>query len=376
MAKKQEKEIERWVTVNGARVPIFKDGSIGGPKALRDKVKAKVKDSGESKKLKPRPYKSSYYSEDQLKDEKFRKDALDEMKKHERNWSYYPLSERKNISPNGIKELRERIKEIENYNKSSTKNFESMSSIELSSVDLKKLSDDEFSKLHKVVKNKYPDKLGLRSKIIEESNRRFFEQSKKEPGTKKKSSKSDDKIKPYAVYQPEKILGEENRTRLSIKYAKSEKEAIEQYKKDYPKAKDIGIHESKAPEHQKKAEQFQKESTTKEKQISRNKKEADDRNSDKQITEKLNQQKAKALTKKQKGKQAIREAKEALKKYGVSRGMYKDFDKLDDVYKKLSKMYPYEISQEDYETIYSLFKNHGEYNRFFEIHNYKNRKKK
>lgn len=39
MAKKQEKEVERWVTVNGARVPIFKDGSIGGPKELRDKLK-------------------------------------------------------------------------------------------------------------------------------------------------------------------------------------------------------------------------------------------------------------------------------------------------------------------------------------------------
>lgn len=53
MAKKQEKEIERWVTVNGARVPIFKDGSIGGPKALRDKVKAVVKEkSSDGKSLK------------------------------------------------------------------------------------------------------------------------------------------------------------------------------------------------------------------------------------------------------------------------------------------------------------------------------------
>lgn len=53
MAKKQEKEIERWVTVNGARVPIFKDGSIGGPKALRDKVKAVVKEkSSDGKPLK------------------------------------------------------------------------------------------------------------------------------------------------------------------------------------------------------------------------------------------------------------------------------------------------------------------------------------
>lgn len=45
---KQEKEIERWVTVNGARVPIFKDGSIGGPKALRDKIKANQKKKSSS----------------------------------------------------------------------------------------------------------------------------------------------------------------------------------------------------------------------------------------------------------------------------------------------------------------------------------------
>lgn len=39
MANKEEREIERWVTVNGARVPIFKDGSIGGPKALQEAYK-------------------------------------------------------------------------------------------------------------------------------------------------------------------------------------------------------------------------------------------------------------------------------------------------------------------------------------------------
>lgn len=36
---KQEKEVEKWVTMNGVRVPIFKDGSVGGPKAIRDKIK-------------------------------------------------------------------------------------------------------------------------------------------------------------------------------------------------------------------------------------------------------------------------------------------------------------------------------------------------
>ena len=57
MAKKQEKEIERWVTVNGARVPIFKDGSVGGPKAIADKIKksgkkaSKKKDDGSKERL-------------------------------------------------------------------------------------------------------------------------------------------------------------------------------------------------------------------------------------------------------------------------------------------------------------------------------------
>ena len=54
---KQEKEIERWVTVNGVRVPIFKDGSVGGPKAIADKIKkngkkeSKNKDDGSKERL-------------------------------------------------------------------------------------------------------------------------------------------------------------------------------------------------------------------------------------------------------------------------------------------------------------------------------------
>lgn len=46
---KQEKEVERWITVNGARVPIFKDGSVGGPPALRKKVESSLKKKSEKK---------------------------------------------------------------------------------------------------------------------------------------------------------------------------------------------------------------------------------------------------------------------------------------------------------------------------------------
>lgn len=186
MAKKQEKEVEKWVTINGARVPIFKDGSIGGPKELRDKLKAsKDKKSADKKetesfvvdydlqkaldkkdakrakshekyvakkkdnieaakkalkagedtpktkeeakalvdKYKKETEKPKYYTESELKDEKFRKDALEEMNRYERNWSYYSAKEKKNISPNGVKELRARIKEIENYEKASKANI-------------------------------------------------------------------------------------------------------------------------------------------------------------------------------------------------------------------------------------------------------------
>lgn len=182
MAKKQEKEVERWITVNGARVPIFKDGSVGGPKELRDKLKAhsekksskedfviskesadlqlkkdeekylknqkrkasklqKAKDKYEANKEESlkrsiaksqelskqisnndSEYKSKYYAESQLKDEKWRKDALEEMRRYERNWNYYPLKERREISPNGVKDLRARIKDLENYEKASKAN--------------------------------------------------------------------------------------------------------------------------------------------------------------------------------------------------------------------------------------------------------------
>lgn len=105
---------------------------------------------------------------------------------------------------------------------------------------------------------------------------------------------------------------------------------------------------------------------------------AEDITRDKETFRKAKEQEAKVKTRKQTGKQAIRDAKAALKQYGFSARQYgfKDFDKLNEVYSNLSRLYPSQISQEDYETIYNLFKSNGQYNRFFEIRNYHNRKKK
>ena len=53
----------------------------------------------------------------EIEDEQFRKDALAEMRRYKSNWDFYSAKERQNISPNGIKELDARIKEIEDYEK-------------------------------------------------------------------------------------------------------------------------------------------------------------------------------------------------------------------------------------------------------------------
>lgn len=317
---KQEKEIERWVTVNGARVPIFKDGSIGGPKALRDKVQKKIdndpanktdhsmieadnkkaekesnikkyKEKGSLRKQQENEIKKkvdnitgknikwldynikqqglgmeSADMEDIKRDAKFmngekvslydkagneyrgtfnvyndggmevvdikkewhnrkptdthstgveddtkekqisrnKKEADDRNNQVSDRVKSYQDKFLKKRSVEEIKEIQSNIEKgskgipmssydmvamraIENElkerngstKKAKVKNFESMNSVELSSIDLKKLSADEFSELHKIVKKKFPDMLGLRSKIIEESNRRFFEQSRR-----------------------------------------------------------------------------------------------------------------------------------------------------------------------------------------------------
>lgn len=47
-------------------------------------------------------------------DKQFLKDAISEMKRYERNWNFMTTKEKRDISPGGIKELRENIKAAEN----------------------------------------------------------------------------------------------------------------------------------------------------------------------------------------------------------------------------------------------------------------------
>lgn len=73
MAKKQEKEIEKWVTVNGARVPIFKDGSVGGPKEIRELITGKKATKAKKNIDKP---------QNELTDKQKKTLAKKELKKH------------------------------------------------------------------------------------------------------------------------------------------------------------------------------------------------------------------------------------------------------------------------------------------------------
>ena len=58
------------------------------------------------------------YSEAQKNDHEFVNSALEEMKRYTRNWDYMSAREKKNISPNGgLRELRAKIKELENAKK-------------------------------------------------------------------------------------------------------------------------------------------------------------------------------------------------------------------------------------------------------------------
>jgi len=79
----QQKEVEKWITVNGARVPIFKDGSIGGPKALRDKVKAReekrnkaAKDKAFKEATENRKAKAEKAAQEKIKAEKDKKAGI------------------------------------------------------------------------------------------------------------------------------------------------------------------------------------------------------------------------------------------------------------------------------------------------------------
>lgn len=109
MAKKQEKEIERWVTVNGARVPIFKDGSVGGPKALRDKVKAvqKKKDQKQVDEVnksiaKARKEADTYQKKQKAKDKAEHKKNMQEKKAREEWEAEFGEEPRKLVSTSNV----------------------------------------------------------------------------------------------------------------------------------------------------------------------------------------------------------------------------------------------------------------------------------
>lgn len=76
--------------------------------------------------------------------------------------------------------------------------------------------------------------------------------------------------------------------------------------------------------------------------------------------------------KKQAGKQAVSDARDAMKKYGPKRGMWEDFDAADKVWTSISKSFSSgKISREDYEKAYYIF---GD--RFFEMRKTRNRKRR
>lgn len=80
---------------------------------LRETDEIKSKYYGKNEKFES----PKYYSESQLKDETFRKNALEEMRRYENNWNFYTAAHKRDISPEGISGLRKRIKEIEDYEK-------------------------------------------------------------------------------------------------------------------------------------------------------------------------------------------------------------------------------------------------------------------
>lgn len=62
-------------------------------------------------------YTSKYYGKSELEDVQFRKDALAELKRYERNWDFMSAKEKREIAPNGKKDITNRINELENYSR-------------------------------------------------------------------------------------------------------------------------------------------------------------------------------------------------------------------------------------------------------------------
>lgn len=72
----------------------------------------------------------------EIEDEQFRKDALAEMRRYKSNWDFYTAKEKRNISPEGLRGIDTRIKEIEDYEKNLKKGSTTNGSKEVTKRDL------------------------------------------------------------------------------------------------------------------------------------------------------------------------------------------------------------------------------------------------
>jgi len=114
---------------------------------------------------------------------------------------------------------------------------------------------DEIQKIKRNDEHEIPTSKKVKSK----------EESIKEKQIKENKRQADErngKIKPYYVDQETQILDKKMSSRGKMIYAKSEEEALSQYKKDYPKG-NARIKESKYPEHIKRAQELNKKQTDK-----------------------------------------------------------------------------------------------------------------
>ena len=289
MAKKKynPEDVERWVTVKGARIPIMKDGTFGVGEAL----------AGEGAKQVKQAMKSDYYS-----------NKLSSAQLKKVNSTADTLAKQIYDEDMGERKQQELIK---------------------STADKLKLEGHDYEVFYN----------GVKDKIMHLSDPSI-----------------DDDIKP-----------QDNWEKYANKATTKQSKPTSKNEEDKKKTKTVSKTVSKNA-------RYDTSRATK-----KNGATAEDIARDKETFRKAKEHEAKVKTKAQQGKQAIRDAKAALKQYGFSKRDYgfKDFDKLNEAYTKISKMFSAgEISQADYETAYNLFKSEGQYNRFFEIRNYKNKKKK
>lgn len=153
--KKHQGEPVGWVTIKGVHFPKWKDGTIGWQ-------------SGEEKL-------SSHSQHD------FQK-AIREAKTKEDISKIIKEAGNSGLSEEAMNKVMgtaydrgQQLKESTHSKKSKPADYKSMSMTALNSIDLKSLSEEEFSRLKSETKNiSQPGFTSFRAKVIEESNRRFF----------------------------------------------------------------------------------------------------------------------------------------------------------------------------------------------------------